>query len=112
MEGLDNWLTCFTRNDTTLYVNQISYLQPWDFECDITMNLSTPSNPKNIVFYNYDNQQVESDVYGKIEIFNLSGQLLISENSKTLNVNQLPNSLYFCKITTANSFQTLKFLKL
>ncbi len=109
-EGFDNWLTCFTRNDTTLYVNQILYLQPFDYQCDITMNLTTP-NSKHKLFYNPENQQIESDVFGKIEVFNLSGQLLISENTKTLDVSHLPNSLYFCKITTNNSFQTLKFLK-
>lgn len=47
----------------------------------------------------------------KIELFDMQGKLMLSTNEKNLNIESLPQGLYFIKITGTDFFKADKFIK-
>lgn len=47
----------------------------------------------------------------KVFIFDLSGKLIMTENSKTIDVNHLPSATYIISIKTSEGLKTFKFIK-
>lgn len=54
---------------------------------------------------------IESPGVPQVEIYNLQGILLLSENSNHISVKDLPKGLYFIKISAKNDFLKGKFIK-
>lgn len=46
-----------------------------------------------------------------LEIISIEGQIVIEQNTPQVAVASLPHGMYFCKITSNNKTQTIKFLK-
>lgn len=46
-----------------------------------------------------------------LEIISLEGRLLIKQNTPQIEITSLPIGMYFCRITSTNKTQTIKFLK-
>ena len=44
-------------------------------------------------------------------IVELEGRVVIAQNTPQVAVADLPQGMYFCKITSDNQIQTIKFLK-
>lgn len=66
-------------------------------------------NPANIALTitNKDHSQNLSH----LEIISLEGRVLIEQKTPEVNITSLPIGMYFCKITSNNKTQTIKFLK-
>ena len=90
------------------------------------LTLATTSNELvNNRFYVYPNpvksvlhitNQDQAQPISRLEIFSLQGRLLFKQNPLETNTTQvdiatLPQEMYFCKITSNNKTQTIKFLK-
>ena len=62
------------------------------------------------------NTQDPSQIISHLEIISLEGRLLLEQNPLSTNtakvvIASLPKGLYFCRITSNNQTQTIKFLK-
>lgn len=52
-----------------------------------------------------------SQTLSLIEIISLEGRILIEQNTAEIEIASLPIGMYFCRITSNNISQTIKFLK-
>ena len=52
-----------------------------------------------------------SQTISNLEIISMEGRVLIKQNTPQVDINSLPTGMYFCRITSKNKTQTLKFLK-
>ena len=52
-----------------------------------------------------------SQIISHLEIISLEGRVVIEQNTPQVSVASLPQGMYFCKITSNNQTQTIKFLK-
>ena len=91
---------------------------------DLTL-ATTSKELVNNRFYVYPNpvksvlhitNQDPTQPISRLEIVSLQGRLLLEQNSLDTNTTQvdvatLPQGMYFCKITSNNKTQTIKFLK-
>ena len=86
---------------------------------DLTLGTTSHTLVKNS-FYVYPNPTstilniVNDDLSQTIthlEIISLEGRVLIEENSPQVEIASLPTGIYFCRITSNNKTQTIKFLK-
>ena len=91
---------------------------------DLTL-VTTSNDLVNNRFYVYPNpvksvlhiiNQDQAQQISRLEIFSLQGRLLFEQNPFGTNTAQvdiaiLPQDIYFCKITSNNKTQTIKFLK-
>lgn len=91
---------------------------------DLTL-VTTSNELVNNRFYVYPNpvksvlhiiNQDQAQPISRLEIFSLQGRLLFEQNPLGTNTTQvdiatLPQEMYFCKITSNNKTQTIKFLK-
>lgn len=90
------------------------------------LTLATTSNELvNNRFYVYPNPVTsvlhitnldQTQTISRLEIVSLQGRLLLEQNSLDTNTTHvdiatLPQGMYFCKITSNNKAQTIKFLK-
>ena len=66
-------------------------------------------NPSTTVL-NVANDDV-SQTLSHLEIISLEGRVLMEQNTSKIMVASLPKGLHFCKITSNNKIQTIKFLK-
>ena len=87
----------------------------------IDLTLGTVSNQivKNS-FYVYPNPTATilnvanddiSQTISHLEIISLEGRVLMEQNAPQVAVVSLPQGMYFCRITSNNKTQTIKFLK-
>jgi len=86
---------------------------------DLTLATDTHELVNNI-FYVYPNPVTKvlninskdpSQTISHLEIISLEGRILIEQNTPEVTVETLPQGLYFCRFTTNNEIQTIKFLK-
>ena len=86
---------------------------------DLTLGTTSNALVKNS-FYVYPNPSstilnvVNDDLSQTIthlEIISLEGRVLMEHNSPQLEIASLPTGMYFCRITSINKTQTIKFLK-
>lgn len=86
---------------------------------DLTLATPTYELVKNS-FYVYPNpvttvlnitNQDPTQIFSHLEIISLEGRVVIAQNSTQVAVADLPQGMYFCKITSDNQIQTVKFLK-
>ncbi len=87
----------------------------------IDLTLGTVSNQivKNS-FYVYPNPTATvlnvanadtSQIISHLEIISLEGRVLMKQNAPQVEIASLPTGMYFCRITSNNKSQTIKFLK-
>lgn len=109
-----NGLKCF--NDNTMFDVQLDD----DFNCDIgtdvfetntKLQISLTPNPFSdilqIIVENANDYK-----HATIEIYTFEGKRILSTHfSETLDLSFLPDGLYFLKISSIESFETIKFLK-
>jgi hypothetical protein len=85
------------------------------------LTLATPTHElvKNS-FYVYPNpvtsvlnitNQDPSQTITHLEIISLEGRVVLEQNTPQVAVASLPQGMYFCRITSNNQTQTIKFLK-
>ncbi len=86
---------------------------------DLTLGTSTQELVKNS-FYVFPNpvtnvlnitNQDPTQILSHLEIISLEGRVLMQQNTTQVAVTSLPQGMYFCRITTNNQTQTIKFLK-
>ncbi len=86
---------------------------------DLTLATPTHELVKNS-FYVYPNpvttvlnitNQDPSQTISHLEIISLEGRVVLEQNTPQVAVASLPRGMYFCKITSNNQTQTIKFLK-
>ena len=86
---------------------------------DLTLGTPTQELVKNN-FYVYPNpvtnvlnitNQDPTQTITHLEIISLEGRVVLAQNTTQVAVAALPQGLYFCKITSNNQTQTIKFLK-
>ena len=86
---------------------------------DLTLGTPTQELVKNN-FYVYPNpvtsvlnitNQDPSQTITQLEIISLEGRVVIAQNTPQVAVAALPQGMYFCRITSNNQTQTIKFLK-
>ncbi|MCX6171791.1 MAG: T9SS type A sorting domain-containing protein [Flavobacterium sp.] len=86
---------------------------------DLTLGIDSQTVDRNS-FYVYPNPTTNvlnvanndvSQTLSRLEIISLDGRLLMEQNTSQIMVASLPQGLYFCKITSNNKTQTIKFLK-
>ena len=85
------------------------------------LTLATPTNEfLNNRFYVYPNpvttvlnitNQDSNQTISHLEIISLEGQVVLAQSTPQIAVASLPQGMYFCRITTNNQTQTIKFLK-
>jgi hypothetical protein len=104
-----------TGSDDTFPLSGNRYLNFLD------LTLATPSqelvksnffvypNPVTNVL-NITNQD-PTQILSHLEIISLEGRVLMQQNTPQAVVAALPQGIYFCRITTNNQTQTIKFLK-
>ncbi len=54
---------------------------------------------------------VETDEFKSIEIWNLTGQHILTSSSKTIDISSYPKGMYFVKVKTENAVYTRRVLK-
>ena len=52
-----------------------------------------------------------SQTISHLEIISLEGRVLMKQNASQVEIASLPTGMYFCRITSNNKIQTIKFLK-
>ena len=86
---------------------------------DLTLATTTQELVKNS-FYVYPNpvtnvlnitNQDPTQTITHLEIISLEGRVVLEQNTPQVVVASLPQGMYFCRITTNNQTQTIKFLK-
>ena len=86
---------------------------------DLTLGTTTQELIKNS-FYVYPNpvtnvlnitNQDPNQTISHLEIISLEGRVVIAQNTPQVAVASLPQGIYFCRITSNNQTQTIKFLK-
>jgi hypothetical protein len=86
---------------------------------DLTLGIPTQELIKNS-FYVYPNpvttvlnitNQDPTQTITHLEIISLEGRVVLEQNTPQVAVASLPQGMYFCKITSNNQTQTIKFLK-
>ena len=86
---------------------------------DLTLATPTQELVKNS-FYVYPNpvtsvlnitNQDPTQTITHLEIISIEGRVVLAQNTPQVTVASLPRGLYFCKITSNNQTQTIKFLK-
>ena len=86
---------------------------------DLILGTSIQELTKNS-FYVYPNpvtnvlnitNQDPSQTISHLEIISLEGRVVLEQNTPQVAVASLPQGMYFCRITTNNQTQTIKFLK-
>jgi hypothetical protein len=86
---------------------------------DLTLGTVSQQVVKNS-FYVYPNPTTTvlnianddtSQTITNLEIISLEGRVLMKQNTSQVDIASLPIGLYFCKITTNNISQIIKFLK-
>lgn len=86
---------------------------------DLTLTTPTQELIKNS-FYVYPNpvtsvlnitNQDPSQAITHLEIISLEGRVVLAQNTPQVAVASLPQGMYFCRITSNNQTQTIKFLK-
>jgi hypothetical protein len=86
---------------------------------DLTLGTSTHELVKNS-FYVYPNpvtnvlnitNEDPTQTITHLEIISLEGRVVLAQNTTQVAVAALPQGLYFCRITSNNQTQTIKFLK-
>lgn len=86
---------------------------------DLTLATPTQELVKNN-FYVYPNpvtnvlnitNEDPTQTITHLEIISLEGRVVLAQNTPQVAVASLPQGMYFCKITSNNQTQTIKFLK-
>ncbi len=66
-------------------------------------------NPSSTIL-NVSNDDV-SETISQLEIISPEGRVLIEQSAAQVEIDSLPAGMYFCRITSNNKTQTIKFLK-
>ena len=99
----------------TFVLSGLRYLNFTDLTLAITSNELTKNS-----FYVYPNpvttvlnitNEDPTQILSHLEIISLEGRVVLAQNTPQVSVAALPQGLYFCKITSNNQTQTIKFLK-
>lgn len=86
---------------------------------DLTLGTNNPAATES-KFYLYPNPTANilnvvnddaSQTISNLEIISMEGRVLIKQNTPQVEIASLPTGMYFCRITSTNKTQTLKFLK-
>lgn len=108
-------VTDTTGTNTSFVLSENRYINFTDLTLETVLNQVVKNS-----FYVYPNPTVtllnvlnddSSQTISQLEIISLEGRVLIEQNSPQVEVASLPIGMYFCKITSNNKTQTIKFLK-
>jgi hypothetical protein len=75
----------------------------------VNNNFYVYPNP-TATFLNVGNDDA-SQTISNLEIISLEGRVLMEQNTPQVEIASLPTGMYFCKITSNNKTQNIKFLK-
>jgi len=89
-------------NFTDLTLGTVSHLE-------VKNSFYVYPNPTSIIL-NVVNDNLSLSIT-HLEIISLEGRVLIEQNSPQVEIASLPTGIYFCRITSNNKNQTIKFLK-